>query len=427
MTERCRSAMLYDACAPLDPLGDADAGDREVGQDNRAKVGSSRPSSLLYTYGPGAIMDLPQFTVMPAGLDDWDRIWNRREGIPHDPRAAAARRGPHAPALPRRRSSARSPGSRSGAAFTNEGNDLGVPARVFPQWLRCTGCDMLGLLSQFDYTNTHPFRTDLACFEHTKCPGRGRRRQDGPPHRRSGPVPAGLRERPPGRVPLRPVGPPRQAVPEGGDSRPEDGRPDRRQGRSAMIRCVVLRAAAADERGAGPGGRGQAAEVPRPAPAPRRVRAGRLRRPGQADADRRVEPVVPGDSVDHRDAGISGGEGQRPGRPDPRGPRRASSPGIANDLETLRDVLDGKVDVSDLTDTAFAELLAVPTDDWMHLHTAEVPRALPALPAASPLRRDVALGDGLFVAGDHRDTPSQQGALVSGRRAAEAVLAHLGA
>jgi hypothetical protein len=64
----------------------------------------------------------------------------------------------------------------------------------------------------------------------------------------------------------------------------------------------------------------------------------------------------------------------------------------------------------------------VPTGDWVHLHTAEVPRALPALPAGSPLRRDVALGDGLFVAGDHRDTPSQQGALVSGRRAAEAVL-----
>ena len=74
-----------------------------------------------------------------------------------------------------------------------------------------------------------------------------------------------------------------------------------------------------------------------------------------------------------------------------------------------------------------ARIYGVPTDGWVHLHTAEVPRALPALPAASPLRRDVALGDGLFVAGDHRDTPSQQGALVSGRRAAEAVLAHLGA
>jgi phytoene dehydrogenase-like protein len=72
-----------------------------------------------------------------------------------------------------------------------------------------------------------------------------------------------------------------------------------------------------------------------------------------------------------------------------------------------------------------ARLYGVPTGDWEHLHTAEVPRALPARPAGSPLRRDVALGDGLFVAGDHRDTPSQQGALVSGRRAAEAVLTHL--
>jgi phytoene dehydrogenase-like protein len=72
-----------------------------------------------------------------------------------------------------------------------------------------------------------------------------------------------------------------------------------------------------------------------------------------------------------------------------------------------------------------SRLYGVPTDDWVHLHTAEVPRALPALPAGSPLRREVALGDGLFVAGDHRDTPSQQGALVSGRRAAHAVLTAL--
>jgi hypothetical protein len=73
-----------------------------------------------------------------------------------------------------------------------------------------------------------------------------------------------------------------------------------------------------------------------------------------------------------------------------------------------------------------ARIYGVATDGWTHLHTAEVRRALPAFPAASPLRRDVALGDSVFVAGDHRDTPSQQGALVSGRRAAQAVLAHLG-
>jgi hypothetical protein len=37
------------------------------------------------------------------------------------------------------------------------------------------------------------------------------------------------------------------------------------------------------------------------------------------------------------------------------------------------------------------------------------------------------MGDGLFVAGDHRDSPSIQGALAGGWRTAGAVLAEPGA
>lgn len=67
-----------------------------------------------------------------------------------------------------------------------------------------------------------------------------------------------------------------------------------------------------------------------------------------------------------------------------------------------------------------------PTADWTHLTTVSVPDALPAAPPPQGrLRKPVALGDGLFVAGDHRDTPSIQGALASGWRAAGAVLAQL--
>ena len=55
-----------------------------------------------------------------------------------------------------------------------------------------------------------------------------------------------------------------------------------------------------------------------------------------------------------------------------------------------------------------------------------LPRALTAMPPPLDVRRPVALGDGVFVAGDHRDSASSQGALVSGRRAADAVLEHLG-
>ena len=62
-------------------------------------------------------------------------------------------------------------------------------------------------------------------------------------------------------------------------------------------------------------------------------------------------------------------------------------------------------------------------DDWRHLRTYRIPYALPALTAeafAGP-ERPVRLRPGLFVCGDHRDTPSIQGAMVSGRRAAAAV------
>ncbi|MBI5160903.1 MAG: FAD-dependent oxidoreductase [Micrococcales bacterium] len=63
--------------------------------------------------------------------------------------------------------------------------------------------------------------------------------------------------------------------------------------------------------------------------------------------------------------------------------------------------------------------------EWDEVAASRVPHALPALPGGSPLRRPVLLAPGLAVAGDWRDTPSSQGALVSGRRAADAVLASL--
>jgi hypothetical protein len=66
------------------------------------------------------------------------------------------------------------------------------------------------------------------------------------------------------------------------------------------------------------------------------------------------------------------------------------------------------------------------TADWAHLATVTVPAALPAAPPPQGrLRKPVALGERLFVAGDHRDSPSIQGALASGWRAAGAVLAAL--
>jgi hypothetical protein len=66
------------------------------------------------------------------------------------------------------------------------------------------------------------------------------------------------------------------------------------------------------------------------------------------------------------------------------------------------------------------------TADWQLLRVDEIGGALPALLPPLTLRQPVRLGSSLFVAGDHRDTASQQGALASGSRAARAIARHLG-
>jgi phytoene dehydrogenase-like protein len=70
------------------------------------------------------------------------------------------------------------------------------------------------------------------------------------------------------------------------------------------------------------------------------------------------------------------------------------------------------------------DLLGVDPSAWEVLAVHEVPEALPAQPAPYSAKRPVRAGD-VFVCGDHRDTGSIQGALVSGQRAATAVMAAL--
>ena len=63
-----------------------------------------------------------------------------------------------------------------------------------------------------------------------------------------------------------------------------------------------------------------------------------------------------------------------------------------------------------------------PTDDWRLLDVHELPHSLPVM-APGMQRPPIDLGGGVFVAGDHVEGASIQGALLSGRRTAEAVLA----
>jgi predicted NAD/FAD-dependent oxidoreductase len=89
--------------------------------------------------------------------------------------------------------------------------------------------------------------------------------------------------------------------------------------------------------------------------------------------------------------------------------------GVHSTGELDRDVL---VHLSTLHDQS--------TSDWQQVARYAIPYALPAMLPPFPVRKSVQLTENLFIAGDHRDTSSIQGAMVSGRRAAHAVLAQLG-
>ena len=67
------------------------------------------------------------------------------------------------------------------------------------------------------------------------------------------------------------------------------------------------------------------------------------------------------------------------------------------------------------------DLLGTDGSRWEVVVRHEVPHALPVQPSPFTARQPVRVGD-LVVCGDHRDTGSIQGALVSGQRAAEALL-----
>ena len=90
-------------------------------------------------------------------------------------------------------------------------------------------------------------------------------------------------------------------------------------------------------------------------------------------------------------------------------------------------------DLPQLTDEQVAETVRAElsewfgrehTDTWRHLRTIRIPHAQPRQCPPSNLRRPVRAGGlkGLYVCGDHRESATLEGAICSGRRAAEAFL-----
>ena len=136
------------------------------------RVGGIRPSQMMYSYGVGSTVDLPNFSVVVAGLDDWDET--KQTAITEERLLAAVRLDAHVgPQVTQLRGAPWEPETRNpfdSWAFT------GLPVVPFPRWLRCsnTACNLLASIdSNLFELEVPPSRPHLARYVH-RCNSRGK-------------------------------------------------------------------------------------------------------------------------------------------------------------------------------------------------------------------------------------------------------------
>jgi len=128
-------------------------------------VGQVRPSQILWTYGPGALVDLPNLSVVVMGLERWDP--DRCSPVPERRLLDAVRRV-HGPQVSRLRMPPLQPDDWVDPQSPEA--RIGVPVRPFPRWLRCTRCQLLAEYDSglFDI-KFNPVRHDRTHYVHTNC------------------------------------------------------------------------------------------------------------------------------------------------------------------------------------------------------------------------------------------------------------------
>ena len=132
------------------------------------KVGDIGPSQLMYAYGVGSIVELPNLSAMVMGLDDWPHKHSREitevrllEAIQHElgPQVERMLTPPVTP-----ESSGFAPDPLDAAA------NVGVPVAPFPRWMVCPMCQLLAPTgSDLFELKTDAYRADRNRYVHRNC------------------------------------------------------------------------------------------------------------------------------------------------------------------------------------------------------------------------------------------------------------------
>ena len=132
----------------------------------RRRVGEVRPSQILFTYGVGAIVDLPNLAALVMGLEDWDIAYAPEIG---EERLLAAVREQLGPQVERLRSTPYAKDDSWSNPF-DPAAQVGVPVAAFPRWMVCPYCRLLApLKSALFRLKIDPYHADRTRYVHENC------------------------------------------------------------------------------------------------------------------------------------------------------------------------------------------------------------------------------------------------------------------
>lgn len=136
---------------------------------DKPRLGELRPTQIMFTYGVGALVDLPHLSVIVMGLDDWPADPGVAREIQEDRLLRAIRwqlgnRVQTLLAPPTLPDSSRMPDPFGEAAR------VGVPVATFPRWMHCPRCQLLAPLgSGLFELKSDPYHPDRTRYVHTNC------------------------------------------------------------------------------------------------------------------------------------------------------------------------------------------------------------------------------------------------------------------
>ncbi len=135
------------------------------------RVGELTPSQVLFTYGIGAIVDLPYISTIVMGLDDWEHPYPIVIG---EERLLQVVRTILGPQVARLLAPPEAPEQIGPPNPFDESHTIGVPVAAFPRWMLCPRCRSLASLdSGLFQLKADLYRADKTRYVHVNCSSAG--------------------------------------------------------------------------------------------------------------------------------------------------------------------------------------------------------------------------------------------------------------